>query len=202
MEIKCLAVPPIGTNCYLLMDEASKKTAIVDPGGGAKEIMAELTAMGALVEAIYLTHAHYDHTGAVEALCAAYPGTRVYLHPKEAATLGQDICPALAVELSYYEEGDVLSLGELEVKVMDSPGHTVGGVCLLVEDILVTGDSLFTGTMGRCDLPGGNYGQLIASLKRLCDLEGDYQVLPGHMETSTLDFERKTNPYMREAMGR
>mgnify|MGYP002803226893 CR=1 FL=1 len=108
--------------------------------------------------------------------------------------------PAIGVDTVPYGEGDTLTLGSLTISVLHTPGHTPGGVCLQVEDALFTGDTLFQGSMGRTDFPGGSYEQLMASLKRLGQLPGDYHVLPGHMGASTLETERKTNYYMREAM--
>lgn len=200
MKISRLEVPPIGTNCYILMDEATQKAAVVDPGGGVRDIMTAIGDMGAQVESIFLTHAHYDHTGAVDAMRHNLPEVKVYLHPTEALSMGGDIAPPIA-NVTHYQEGDTIMVGELQVKVLHTPGHTVGGVCLVVNDAIFTGDSLFQGTMGRCDLPGGSYGQLLESLRCLDALEGDYQVLPGHMEPSTLNQERSYNPYMLEAKG-
>lgn len=200
MKIKRLEVPPIGTNCYILMDEATKKGAIVDPGGGAAQILKAVAEMGAQINTIFLTHSHYDHTGAVDAIRSSIPEVTVYMHQSDAMTMGGDVSPAIA-GLTYYGEGDTLAVGDLTIAVMHTPGHTVGGVCLLVEDVIFTGDSIFQGTMGRCDLPGGSYSQLIASLKRLGNLEGDYRLMPGHMEETTMVRERSYNPYMLEAMG-
>ena len=103
-------------------------------------------------------------------------------------------------DLNYYDEGDTLTLGSLTIEVLHTPGHSLGSVVLKVGDALFCGDTLFAGSCGRTDLRGGSYEEILTSLKRLAELEGDYHVLPGHESFSTLERERKTNPYIREAM--
>ena len=199
MNIKLMQVGEIGTNCYLLEDEDTRSAAIIDPGGEARGILGQAKADGVQVKAILLTHSHYDHNGAVRELREALPGVPVYLHPADAAQLGTAVMPPIGETLSY-QEGDTVPVGNLTVQVLHTPGHTPGGVTLRVEDALFTGDTLFQGSMGRTDL-GGSYTEIMASLKRLGQLEGDLQVLPGHMGVSTLDRERKSNYFLREALG-
>ena len=105
-------------------------------------------------------------------------------------------------DLLLYDEGDTLALGGLTIQVLHTPGHSPGSVTLQVEDVLFSGDTLFAGSCGRTDLPGGSYDQMMASLKRLGELEGEFRVLPGHNAPSTLDREREYNSFVREAMGR
>ena len=199
MNIKLMQVGEIGTNCYLLEDEDTRSAAIIDPGGEARGILGQAKADGVQVKAILLTHSHYDHTGAVRELREALPGVPVYLHPADAAQLGTAVMPPIGETLPY-QEGDTIPVGNLTVQVLHTPGHTPGGVTLRVEDVLFTGDTLFQDSMGRTDL-GGSYTEIMASLKRLGQLEGDLQVLPGHMGVSTLDRERKSNYFLREALG-
>lgn len=199
MTIKCLQVEPIGTNCYLLEDPDTNRAAVVDPGGNAPEITAALAADGMELAAIFLTHAHYDHTGGVNGLRAAFPDVPVYLHPEDRALLGTSIYPDVAPTVDY-DEGDELTVGTITVKVLHTPGHTPGGVTLMAGRVLFTGDTLFTGSMGRTDLPGGDDKAIMASLARLAGLEGDWSVLPGHMEGSTMARERLTNYFLREAL--
>ena len=201
MQIKMMQVGPLGTNCYLLEDEKSKLAAVVDPGGDAPRILSQAQADGVEVKMILLTHAHFDHTGGVAELCASLPGVPVYLHPADAALVGSDVFPAIGAATVPYEDGDTVQLGELAIQVLHTPGHTPGGVCLLVGDALFTGDTLFYGSMGRTDFAGGSYEDIMASLKRLAQLPGNYQVLPGHMDVTTLDRERKINFYIKEALG-
>ena len=201
MKIRVLQVGPIGTNCYLLEDETTNAAAIIDPGGEGGRILDLIQADGMDVKLILLTHAHFDHTGGVAELHKALPDVPVYLHPADAELLGAQVFPAIGVPTVPYDDGDTLTLGSLTISVLHTPGHTPGGVCLKVGDALFTGDTLFQGSMGRTDFAGGSYEQIMASLKRLAALPGDYHVLPGHMGTSTLEAERKSNYYMQEAMG-
>ena len=200
MQIKLLQVGPLGTNCYLLEDEKNKLAAVVDPGGDAGRILSQARADGVEIRLILLTHAHFDHTGGVAELHAALPDVPVYLHPDDAALLGSEVFPAIGAPTVPYGEGDRVKLGDLEIQVLHTPGHTPGGVCLLVGDALFTGDTLFQGSMGRIDFEGGSYEDIMASLARLAHLPGDFRVLPGHMDASTLERERKTNYYIREAL--
>ena len=204
MKIISMQVGPIMTNCYILIDEESKKTAVIDPGEDADRILAALREEDSQVEYILLTHGHYDHTTAVPELHAALPQARIYIHQADANGAGSKLFPlASQVEdLLLYDEGDTLALGGLTIQVLHTPGHSPGSVTLQVEDVLFSGDTLFAASCGRTDLPGGSYAQMMASLKRLGELEGDYKVLPGHNAPSTLDREREYNSFVREAMGR
>ena len=200
MNIKTMQVGPLGTNCYLLEDEHTRAAAVIDPGGDGARIEAQLLADGAELKLILLTHAHFDHTGGVAELHAAHPDVPVFLHPADAARLGSQVFPPIGVPTVPYGDGDVVKLGDLDIQVLHTPGHTPGGVCLLVGDALFTGDTLFQGSMGRIDFEGGSYEDIMASLARLAHLPGDFRVLPGHMDASTLERERKTNYYIREAL--
>ena len=204
MKIISMQVGPIMTNCYILIDEESKKTAVIDPGEDADRILAALREEDSQVEYILLTHGHYDHTTAVPELHAALPQARIYIHQADANGAGSKLFPlASQVEdLLLYDEGDTLALGGLTIQVLHTPGHSPGSVTLQVEDVLFSGDTLFAGSCGRTDLPGGSYAQMMASLKRLGELEGEFRVLPGHNAPSTLDREREYNSFVREAMGR
>ena len=135
-------------------------------------------------------------------LARTFPQAAIYIHKADANGAGSQLFPlAGQVEgLKYYDEGDTLPLGSLTIQVLHTPGHSPGSVTLKVEDVLFTGDTLFCGSMGRTDLGGGSYEQIMASLKRLGELEGDFHVCPGHDRTSTLDRERKYNPFLLEAM--
>lgn len=201
MKIQALQVPPIGTNCYLLLDEETGKGAIIDPGGAGAQIAAAAENMGMTPVAIFLTHGHYDHTGAVPELREKYPDIPVYLHPDDAAMTKRidSLMPDVGETLPY-GEGDELTVGGLTVHVYHTPGHSQGSVTLAVDDVLFTGDTLFAGSCGRTDLAGGDTDAILLSLKRLAGLEGDRQVLPGHEGFSTLAQERGNNYYMLHAM--
>ena len=203
MKVSMMQVGPIGTNCYILKDEKAGRAAVIDPGDEAGRILQVLKEDGAQVDYILLTHGHYDHTTAVLELHRALPQAEIYIHQADANGAGSQLFPlAGQVEgLRYYGDGDTLPLGELTIQVLHTPGHSPGSVTLKVGDVLFCGDTLFAGSMGRTDLRGGSYEQIMASLKRLGELEGDYHVCPGHDVTSTLDRERRVNPFLREALG-
>ena len=202
MKVKMMQVGPIATNCYILEDEQAHAAAIIDPGDEADRILSVMEGEDVSVEYILLNHGHYDHTTAVPQLHEAYPQSQIYIHHADSYGAGSRLFPlASQVEgLLTYDEGDRLTLGELTIEVLHTPGHSKGSVTLRVGDVLFTGDTLFSGSCGRTDLAGGSYEEILASLKRLGELEGNFHVLPGHEGTSNLDQERKFNPYMREAM--
>ena len=202
MDIKTLQVGPIGTNCYLLCDETEKLCAVIDPGGDADRVAAAVEGSGCAPCAILLTHGHYDHTGGVAELRAKWPDVPVYLNRRdqyEGDAYLQQLFPPVPGARDY-DEGDTIQVGGLTVDVMATPGHSEGSVTLRCGDVLLCGDTLFAGSCGRTDFPGGSVKKIMASLKRLGSLEGDLQVYPGHMETSTLDQERSWNPYLHQAM--
>ena len=200
MKVKLLRVGPIGTNCYILEDDQTNLAAVIDPGDEPELIQEALEKEGVEVRYLLLTHGHYDHTGGVAELCAALPGVPVYLHPADAALVGGDVFPAVGAETTPYQDGDVVKLGKMDIEVLHTPGHSPGSVTLKVEDVLFTGDTLFAGSCGRTDLRGGSYEQIMQSLKRLGELKGDFHVCPGHEATSTLERERRSNPFLMEAM--
>ena len=202
MKLKALQVGPIGTNCYYLLDEKTNKAAIIDPGDEAEVILYQFPMDGVDVEYILLTHGHYDHTTGVPGLAKHYPDAKIYIHQADANGAGSTLFPLATQvdELLLYDEGDTLTLGDTTIEVMHTPGHSLGSVVLKAGDILFCGDTLFCGSCGRTDLPGGSYKQIMESLKRLGQLEGDYYVCPGHDRTSTLERERAYNPFMREAL--
>ena len=202
MQVKVLQVGPIGTNCYLLEDEKAHVAAVIDPGDEAGRILQVIKDDGVDVKYILLTHGHYDHTTAVPELHQALPQAEIYIHKADANGAGSRLFPLAGQipDLKFYDEGDALTLGELTIQVLHTPGHSKGSVTLKVEDVLFTGDTLFAGSCGRTDLRGGSYEQIMQSLKRLGELKGDFHVCPGHEATSTLERERRSNPFLMEAM--
>lgn len=204
MEIKMLQVAPLGTNCYLLCDEQEKICAIVDPGGSGRRIAQTVQTEGYTPCAVFLTHGHYDHTGGAEELAALWPDVPVYLNRRDAnpdSPYMAQLFPVVAGAKDY-DEGDEIAVGGLTVTVMATPGHSEGSVTLRCGDVLFCGDTLFAGSCGRTDFPGGSMQKILKSLKRLAQLEGNLQVLPGHMDLSDLDHERRTNPYVLHALER
>ena len=183
MTIKTLQVGPIMTNCYLLCDEDAKVCALIDPGDDAARVEQLVRQSGCALKYI--------------------PDVPVYIHEKDSvAGRGGELLFTRVDEQHqrYYKEGDVLPLGGLSLRVMETPGHSEGSVCLLLdrEHVIFAGDTLFRCSCGRCDFPGGSYPKMLASLGRLAALESDWRVLPGHDRETTLDFERRMNPYMRQ----
>lgn len=202
MTIHAMQVGPIGTNCYLLIDEEASLCAVIDPGDDAARIAAKIGELGVKLCYILITHGHYDHTTAATELSLRYPEAELYIHAAELCVDGKSpryFYPA-PENVKTYAEGDTLTLGSLTIRVMETPGHSAGSVTLQVGDVLFCGDTLFAGSCGRTDLPGGDMQTILRSLRRLGQLPGDYHVLPGHMEPSTLSRERASNPYLREAM--
>lgn len=202
MKVKLLRVGPIGTNCYILEDDQTNLAAVIDPGDEPELIQEVLEKEGVEVRYLLLTHGHYDHTTAVPALHRVYPQADIYIHQADANGAGSTLFPLAGEvdDLKLYDEGDVIRLGDHEIQVLHTPGHSPGSVTLKVEDVLFTGDTLFAGSCGRTDLRGGSYEQIMQSLKRLGELKGDFHVCPGHEATSTLERERRSNPFLMEAM--
>lgn len=200
MKVKMLQVGPLGVNCYLLEDGETRQAAVIDPGGDAPEIAKALE--GAALRYILLTHGHYDHTGGAAELKKAFPQAALYIHEADFRDVDPSLFPLQTQldDVKFYGEGDRLALGGLELQVFHTPGHSEGSVTLRCQNLLFCGDTLFAGSCGRVDFPGGSIKKMMASLRRLGELEGDYQVLPGHMETSTLEAERRYNPYVIQAM--
>ena len=202
MEVKVLQVGPIGTNFYILEDEKARAAAIIDPGDEAGRILQVIEDDGVDVKYILLTHGHYDHTTAVPQLHKALPQAEIYIHRADANGAGSQLFPLAGQipDLKFYDEGDTLALGDMTIQVLHTPGHSKGSVTLKVGDVLFCGDTLFAGSCGRTDLAGGSYAEIMTSLKKLGQLPGDYHVCPGHDVTSTLERERRSNPFLREAM--
>lgn len=199
MKIITLVLGPLETNCYLVSDEKSGLCAIIDPATRSAKILETVQAHGWRVGCILLTHAHFDHTGALKSLHAALPDVPIYVHALDADN-NTNMSNGNLVYTDTYADGGIVSCGGLTFRVLHTPGHTPGSVCLQCEGALFTGDTLFAGSYGRTDFIGGDEAAMRRSLARLGRLEGDCTVLPGHGEDSTLDYERRTNPYLREAM--
>ena len=201
MLIKCLPVGHLMTNCYIVTDETTLECAVIDPGDESNTILYYLEDNHLTCRAILLTHGHYDHTGAVYAVHEE-TGAPVYMNALDAGTaVAFDSYTFTPPEGTiFYKEGDEVKVGNLTFRVMETPGHTPGGVTLICGDALFTGDTLFAGSCGRTDFTGGSYGQILQSLKRLVSLEGNLRVCPGHESTTSLDAERAGNPFVRDAL--
>ena len=192
MNIQTLVLGPLQVNCYIVY--ANRKCLVIDPGFEPERILAACEKLGLTIEAILLTHGHFDHVGGVKKI-AEKTGCRVFLHAEE-QKLPPYITSGPLFYTDTYGEGAVISLADLRFTVLHTPGHTPGSVCLRFEDALFTGDTLFAGSCGRTDLPGGNSRLLQESLKRLAQMEDGLVVYPGHGESTTLAKEKLYNPYM------
>ena len=205
INVKTLPVGQLETNCYVITNLETLGCVIVDPGDESNTVLDYVEECRAKVCAVMLTHGHYDHVGAVEEI-ARETGCKVYINPRdegwEPGLSGMKYKVPEGIEKVYYDDGDTVVEAGLGFKVIATPGHTPGGVCLICGDALFTGDTLFRGSCGRTDLPGGSMRTEMQSLKRICSLSGDYDVYPGHMDSSTLERERRFNYYCREAMAK
>lgn len=196
MEMIALPVGDYQTNCYLVWQEGREESILIDPGYMPEEILAFVRGKGKRVAAILLTHGHFDHVGGVRKIAEA-THCPVYLREEE-KTLPQFMTAGELYSTDTY--GHTLSVAGLTFDILHTPGHTPGSVCLICEDAIFAGDTLFAGSCGRTDFPGSNPGDMKKSLETLSALGGDYRVFPGHGESTTLQYEREHNPYMKGAL--
>lgn len=202
MLIKSFSLGQLGTNCYIVTDEKTLCSAVIDPGDEAAVILDYIEENRLKVEHIFITHGHFDHTGAVLEV-AEDTGADIWINEKE---LCQDargdmdfcFCPQ-GVAVMTYSDGDRILCGGLTFEIIDTPGHSRGSVTIKCENALFTGDTLFRDSCGRTDLPGGSMRTLLASLKKIAELPGDFEVYPGHMEATSLSREREFNHYIKFA---
>jgi hydroxyacylglutathione hydrolase len=204
MDIKILQVSPIGTNCYIVSE--GKEAFIIDPGGDSSDIVSKVGDLN--VKYILLTHTHYDHIGAMNDLIKVFPEAKVGVHILEKDALYdplKNLSCGFGIDFKYegkvdaeLNDGDTIDVGKLTVKVIHTPGHTVGGVCYLTENTLFSGDTLFLSSVGRTDLPGGDGVTLLSSIRnKLFSLPGGTKVYPGHMNPTTIAWEKQRNPYAK-----
>lgn len=210
MQLKTMQLGMIGTNCYIFWDEATHKCAVVDPGDDGAQVAAFIKGQGLDPVGILLTHSHFDHILGIPGLRAQWPELPVWCHPadvdetQKTVTIFGSTFPAVSAYggIRPYREGDIIRVGPIQAEVMETPGHTPGSVTLKLPEqrVLFTGDTLFRSSIGRTDLAGGDFTQMMHSLKKLGELPGDWQVYPGHEGTTTLEQERRWNDYLIRAM--
>jgi glyoxylase-like metal-dependent hydrolase (beta-lactamase superfamily II) len=206
MNINTIIVGQLEVNCYIVTDGQSPDALIIDPGDDHERIAEYIDRHGLKPTAIVLTHAHYDHVCATGDLHKIY-GIPIIMHEDEKATYEatKKLCISWGFspddfppDFQTVREGDKIAAGSLLLEVIHTPGHTPGCICLYGSGTLFTGDTLFKGSIGRTDLPGGNTNKLMVSLKKLIALPPDTRVLCGHGEETTIGRELKSNPYLNE----
>lgn len=202
MLIKTLPVGQLETNCYVVTDETSMDCAVIDPGDESNAILNYLEEHKMTCRAILITHGHWDHTGAANAIVEE-TGADLYIHQLDTTSDPMEArYKYLASDNTrFYDEGDEIHIGSLVFRVMFTPGHSPGGVTLVCEDAVFCGDTLLRGSCGRTDLPGGDINEELRSILRICKLPGEYDIYPGHMDSTTLERERNFNYYCRQALG-
>jgi glyoxylase-like metal-dependent hydrolase (beta-lactamase superfamily II) len=205
--IKALAVGPIQANCYILGCEETLEAVVIDPGGESDRILLTLSEAKLTLKYIINTHGHFDHVSANRPLKEA-TGAQILIHPQDAPMLDQLSSSAAMFGLSSenspppdrsLDEGDTVRFGTITMKVIHTPGHTLGGISLHTDGAVFVGDTLFAGSVGRTDFPGGDAGTLKASIQeKLFTLGDDVTVYPGHMGTTSIGQERRHNPFVGE----
>lgn len=204
MNIHHLHLGELKSNCYIVETEPGRCIA-VDIGGDSRMLMNFLSMKKLKLTKILLTHGHFDHIGGV-AETAAASGAEVYIHADDANML-ESASASLSSSMSIMDFKPVnnytavfgdcyINDGDLTFRILHTPGHSPGSVCYICEDVIFSGDTLFCCSIGRTDFPGGDPDAMLRSLRTLSNLEGNYRVCPGHNETTTLDYERRSNPYL------
>ena len=206
MIIKQLSVGPIQANCFILGCEKTKEAAVIDPGDEADRILLTLAESKLSVKYIINTHGHFDHVGANKRL-KEVTGADLMIHKEDVPMLEQLTATAGSFGLSaenspgpdkLLEDGETITFGEITLQVIHTPGHSRGGVSLYTDGALFVGDTLFAGSIGRTDLPGGDYSVLIASIQnKLFPLGDDVTVYTGHGPETTIGHEKRTNPFAK-----
>ena len=199
MNIQTLVLGPLQVNCYIVYENQS--CVVIDPGFEPERIMKTCGQLGLNIEAILLTHGHFDHVGGVQPLVQA-TGCALWMSQGDWSQVRNPMNDYLYpiancdfTEVQFCEDGQVIRAADLAFSVLETPGHSWGSVCYRCGDAIFSGDTLFAGGCGRTDLPGGDWNTIRESLRRLADLPGNADVYPGHGESTTLDNERQENPY-------
>lgn len=210
MQLMRIIVGPLQVNCFILADDATKEAIIIDPGDDGREILKYVADQKLTVRYIVNTHAHFDHVGANKAVKDA-TGAQLLLHEADApvlATVSQHArmfgmsAPASPPADVFVKHGDAITAGGITLRVLHTPGHSPGGISLLGEGMVFTGDALFAGSIGRTDLPGGDLQTLLGAIKaHLLALPDDTMVFSGHGPASTIGDERRENPFLNETSG-
>lgn len=209
MILKHLVVGPLEVNCYIVWDEKTNEATCIDPGGNVDEIIAVLNSDRLVLKYIINTHGHFDHIGG-NSLLKKNTGAKLAIHREDAALLqnaasesaafGMDAVSSVPPDI-FLNDRDKIKIGNLTLEVTHTPGHTRGGICLLITDckVLFTGDTIFAGGVGRTDLPGGSYKELLSSIKnKILPLGDNIRLFPGHGPDTTVAREKEFNPFLTE----
>jgi len=205
MLLKQFVVGQLEVNCWIAGDKTTREVMVIDPGDAPDLILDWIKQEGLKVKYLVCTHSHFDHVGALPELKAFFTEAEIVLHKDDLPIYERagDMGRLWGFNLEklpdpdrLVEDGDEITIGDLCVKIIHTPGHSPGGICLLNDGTLFSGDTLFAGSIGRTDLPGGDYNALMNSLKKLADLPGNTIVHTGHGPSSTIGQEKKTNPFM------
>jgi len=206
MIIEKVVVGPLEENSYIVADEVSKEAVVIDPGDEPDRIMELIDSNGFNVLAVICTHGHFDHVGAIGDIKKA-TGARVMIHKDDTETYGMAKEQAVLWGFNvddlpepdgFLNDGDEIKAGGMVFRVMHSPGHSPGGICLYGEGVLFSGDTMFQGSIGRTDFPGGSIDKLKESFKRLIELPDDTRVFSGHGPETTIGREKRENFFMSE----
>ena len=207
MILETIEVGPLMVNCYLIGCEDTLIGAVVDPGDEADRILDVAKSYGLKIEQIINTHGHADHI-ADNRRMQKLTGAKIYIHPSDAEKLtipnkNLSVYFGSAIDSppadGFLEEGKIHKVGNLEFKVLHVPGHSAGSACLVKDKIAIVGDTVFNGSIGRTDFPDGDYDQLIGNIKsKLLTLSDDTELLPGHGPATTVGYEKRYNPFLRE----
>lgn len=210
MQLSRLVVGPLQVNCYIIFDEKTKEAIVIDPGDDAQDILHLVNGKGLKVKYIVNTHAHFDHVGANKLLKEA-TGAELLIHEGDSALLGATTNQARMFGMTatsspkadrFVKHGDVITAGDVSLTVLHTPGHSAGGISLVGDGVVFTGDALFAGSVGRTDLMGGDLMTLITAIKEhLMTLPDDTIVLSGHGPQSTIGEERADNPFLNARSG-
>ena len=210
MQLSRLVVGPLQVNCYIIFDEKTKEAIVIDPGDDAQDILRLVNSKGLKVKYIVNTHAHFDHVGANKLLKEA-TGAELLIHEGDSALLGATTNQARMFGMTatsspkadrYVKHGDVITAGDVTLTVLHTPGHSAGGISLVGDGVVFTGDALFAGSIGRTDLMGGDLMTLVTAIKEhLMVLPDDTVVLSGHGPQSTIGEERAENPFLNARSG-
>ena len=206
MKIERFVIGPIGTNCYIVINEETKECFDTDPAACQQENESHIRSTGLKVQAVLLTHGHFDHIMGIDDFVREFP-VPVYAHEAEKellenAQLNSSAMYGMGYTYSgaeYLKDGQVLTIAGFEIHVIYTPGHTAGGCCYYIpaEHVLISGDTLFHASIGRTDLPTGSSSQLVRSVReKLMVLPEETKVYPGHMEETTIGYEKKYNPFV------